>query len=253
MNPQKEAPYEGAGSNIAIAQDQATSMLAIIANAAKDPNIDVAKMERLMEMKLRMDAISAEEQFNQAMNHAQKKTSRIQADANNNQTRSKYATYAALDRALRPVYTECGFSLSFDTGEACDGMVRVLCYVSHTAGHTRTYRADIPADGKGAKGGDVMTKTHAVGSGMSYGMRYLLKMIFNVAIGEDDDDGNSASGHGVSGQELDWMEKIHAVSDLNEYKATKAELVKSYGMVDKVPRRLVEACNIRFHQLKDAS
>ena len=32
-------------------------------------------------------------------------------------------------------------------------------------------------------------KTHAVGAGMSYGMRYLLKMIFNIAIGEDDDDG----------------------------------------------------------------
>jgi len=50
----------------------------------------------------------------------------------------------------------------------------------------------MPADGKGAKGGDVMTKTHAAGSAMSYGMRYLLKMIFNVAIGENDDDGNGA-------------------------------------------------------------
>jgi hypothetical protein len=49
----------------------------------------------------------------------------------------------------------------------------------------------MPADGKGAKGGDVMTKTHATGAAMSYGMRYLLKMIFNVAIGEDDKDGNA--------------------------------------------------------------
>ena len=52
----------------------------------------------------------------------------------------------------------------------------------------------MPADGKGAKGGDVMTKTHATGSATSYGMRYLLKMIFNVAVGtEKDDDGNAAS------------------------------------------------------------
>ena len=48
----------------------------------------------------------------------------------------------------------------------------------------------MPADGKGAKGGDVMTKTHATGAAVSYGMRYLLKMIFNVAVGEDDTDGN---------------------------------------------------------------
>lgn len=51
----------------------------------------------------------------------------------------------------------------------------------------------MPADGKGAKGGDVMTRTHATGAAATYGMRYLLKMIFNVAIGEDDNDGNGVS------------------------------------------------------------
>ena len=174
------------------ASGEPASMLALLQRASRDPNVDVAKLERLLAMKERMDAKMAEEAFNAAMNSAQSQTDRIKADANNNQTHSKYATYAALDRALRPIYTDCGFSLSFDTGDSPEGVVRVLCYVSHKAGHTRTYRADIPADGKGAKGGDVMTKTHAVGSGMSYGMRYLLKMIFNVAIGEDDDDGNRA-------------------------------------------------------------
>lgn len=54
----------------------------------------------------------------------------------------------------------------------------------------KPYQIDMPADGKGAKGGDVMTKTHATGAAASYGMRYLLKMIFNVAIGEEDRDGN---------------------------------------------------------------
>jgi hypothetical protein len=69
--------------------------------------------------------------------------------------------------------------------------VRVLCYVSHSAGHCRTYTKDMPADGKGAKGGDVMTKTHAAGAAMSYGMRYLIKGVFNVAVGDEDKDGNT--------------------------------------------------------------
>jgi len=126
---------------------------------------------------------------------AQARMGRVSADAINPQTRSKYATYAQLDRHLRPIYTTHGFSLSFNAGtDAPEGYVRVLCYVSHSAGHTRTYQCDMPADGKGAKGNDVMTKTHASGSAMSYGMRYLLKLIFNVAVGEDDDDGNSAGG-----------------------------------------------------------
>jgi hypothetical protein len=33
---------------------------------------------------------------------------------------------------------------------------------------------------------------HATGSAVTYGMRYLVKMIFNVATGENDDDGNAA-------------------------------------------------------------
>ena len=50
----------------------------------------------------------------------------------------------------------------------------------------------MPCDGKGAKGGDVMTKTHAVGSALSYGKRYAFGLAFNVQTTERDDDGNAA-------------------------------------------------------------
>jgi hypothetical protein len=35
----------------------------------------------------------------------------------------------------------------------------------------------MPGDGKGAKGGDVMTKTHATGAALSYGQRYLAECV----------------------------------------------------------------------------
>jgi len=166
------------------------ALIAVISRAASDPSIDVNKLEKLLEMHDRIEARSAERAFNDAMTAAQTEMRSVAPDATNKQTSSKYASYPALDRALRPIYTKHGFSLSFDTGESAADMVRVLCYVAHTGGHSRTYRADMPADGKGAKGGDVMTKTHAAGSAMSYGQRYLLKLIFNIAVG--DDDGNGA-------------------------------------------------------------
>jgi len=169
----------------------ATSIIQVIERAALDPNVDIDKMERLLAMKERLDAKDSESVYNQAMTAAQSEMRRVSADATNPQTRSKYASYAAIDKALRPIYTAHGFSLSFDTGESpIDAHIRVVCHISHAAGHTRSSHIDMPADGKGAKGGDVMTKTHAAGAAMSYGMRYLLKMIFNVAIGEDDVDGN---------------------------------------------------------------
>lgn len=171
---------------------ETAAIFQIIERAARDPNVDLDKMERLMAMRERELARSAEQSFNEAMKAAQAEMRTIGADANNSQTKSKYATYAKLDSVLRPIYTKHGFSVSFDEDDSPKpDHIRVLAYVAHEAGFTRTYRKDMPADGKGAKGGDVMTKTHAAGAAASYGMRYLLKGIFNVAVGEEDTDGNA--------------------------------------------------------------
>ncbi len=185
----------------------------MISRAASDPAVDIDKLERLMAMRERMQSQKAETEFNQAMNRAQGKMRRIAVDSNNKQTGSKYASYAALDRVLRPLYVDEGFSLSFDNGESLAESVRVLCHVSHVGGHTRTYHTDMPADGKGAKGGDVMTKTHASGSAMTYGMRYLLKMIFNVAIGEDDNDGNGDPSEEDAAAVADYESSIEEAND----------------------------------------
>lgn len=193
---------------------------------ALEHNASVETIERLAALKEHMLEREAEAEFNSAMHRCQEKMRRIGADATNPQTHSKYATYGKLDAALRPIYTGEHFCLSFNT-EAIEktDTLRVVCYVSHRVpnapfSHTRKYQIDMPADGKGAKGNDVMTKTHAAGSAASYGMRYLLKMIFNVAVGETDDDGN-----GVTCAELDekafahHMEKIQAARSEAELKA----------------------------------
>jgi len=191
------------------------SLLDVIMRAGSDPAFDVEKFERLVAIQQneqdrqekredRQAALEAEAAFNAAMSAVQGQMGRIATDAANASTRSRYASYGALDRAIRPLYTAAGFNISFneDVGAVGADMVRVLAYVTHTSpgakrGHTRTYHTDIPADGKGAKGGDVMTKTHAHVSATSYGKRVLLGMIFNIATGNDD-DGNAASGAKVT-------------------------------------------------------
>lgn len=213
------APLLEEREETAIAQRESAPLVPAVSafeRMAADPNVSVEKLERLMAMKERIDARTAETAFNAAMAEAQAEMEPVNADASNPSTHSKYASYEALDRALRPIYTKHGFALSFNTGDAPTDYVRVLCDVTHIDGHAKTYKADMPADGKGAKGGDVMTKTHAVGSAMSYGMRYLLKMIFNVAVGEDDDDGNKASGKATPKAPdgfQDWLDALTACAD----------------------------------------
>jgi hypothetical protein len=188
------------------------SPAAMFERLARDPNASVEKIERLMALWERNEARHAEMGYNTAMSEAQKEMRPIATDAENPETRSKYASYAALDRALRPIYTKHGFALSYDTGDTpLVEHVRMLCKVTHISGHAEVKHIDIPADGKGPKGGAVMTKTHATGSATTYGMRYLLKMIFNVAIGEGDDDGNEAGRKeqpDVPDGYNDWLEKL---------------------------------------------
>lgn len=167
------------------------ALLAMISAAAANPEVNVDKLERLLAMRDRAEARAKEDAFNEAMALTQEAMGPIRADATNPSTKSRYASHAALDRALRPIYTPHGFALSYNTEEGGpEGHIRVVCYVT-CKGHSRKYQADMAADGKGAKGGDVMTKTHATGSALTYGQRYLLKMIFNIAV-DRDDDGNSA-------------------------------------------------------------
>jgi hypothetical protein len=209
-----------------------TSLLQVITRAASDASVDIDKMERLMQMHERLVARDAEQAFNAALTAAQTEMRPIAADAANPQTRSRYASYAALDKVLRPIYTSHGFALSFDEGDTDKpDHIRVLCYVSHRSGFTRTYRKDMPADGKGAKGGDVMTKTHAAGAADSYGMRYLLRKIFNVAVGSDDADGND---HRSQALPKITPAQVKELTTLIEQAGTTADKFCSVGKIDSV-------------------
>ena len=196
------------------------SLLDIISQAATNPAVDVDKLERLIALSDRQQAKEAERLFNVAMTGAQKEMRPVAADASNPQTKSKYASYFALDKALRPIYVAHGFSLSFDTDDSPKAdHIRILCYVSHEAGHSRTYKIDMPSDGKGAKGGDVMTKTHAAGAAVSYGQRYLLKSIFNISVGEDNDGNDPYSSVTLTDDQIqtvrELIEKVNA--DLEKF------------------------------------
>lgn len=214
----------------------------------KEANIDV--IERLAALQEKAIKWDAEIQFNEAMNSAQSEIGRIAPDLQNTQTKSKYASYAALDRVIRPIYVRHGFSLSFDTADSPKpDSVRAVCYVSHRAGHTRRYQADVAADGKGPQGAAVMTKTHAGGAAMSYGQRYLLKFIFNIAIGEDDTDGNGDGGMNDVAEKEEWIRNARNAEEVE--KLFKPAYRTAYDLGDKIAlSRLEKAREMRMKELR---
>jgi hypothetical protein len=206
-----------------LAQREVKSPLDLLSLAlSRDAAIDV--IERLSALQERAMDRDAEMQFNEAMNAVQMELGRVAPDLTNPQTHSRYASYAALDKKIRPIYTKHGFSLSFDSGDSpLPDTVRVLCFVSHKGGHTRKYTGPpMPADGKGAKGGEVMSKTHATGAAMSYGARYLLKYIFNISVGEEDTDGNEDS-NGELAEQVEFLQNASTPEELKKLYAAAYE------------------------------
>lgn len=181
------------------------NIIAVIADAARDPAVDPAKLRSLLELHRELERDVDRRLFYAAMSRVQGAISQVATDAANPQTASRYASYAALDAALRPHYTAEGFSVSYDAEPMENGLL-VTCIVNRGAWETR-HRAPIPMTTHGAKGGQVMTVTHAAGSALSYGKRYSLGLAFSVAVARDD-DGNKAGTKTVTPSQLEEMMKI---------------------------------------------
>jgi len=165
---------------------EAAAFLSMIERASRDPAVDIAKMEKLLELRNQERAYNARMEFDAAMADAQAEMDPVRKNAPSD--KGKYASYDALDNAIRDIYSKHGFAISYNTAESrIAEHVIVLARASHRGGHREEYRLDMPADGKGARGNDVMTKTHATGSAFTYGKRYLLAGIFNIAVTNDDD------------------------------------------------------------------
>lgn len=174
----------------AVAVANAGPLLTALARAAADPATDMDKMERLFAMHQAMVREEREAAFNAAMSRAQGAMETVVKNRRNDQTNSNYADLATINAAIKPIYTEHGFSISFDTADAPqEGYLRLVAILSHKDGHSRNYHLDMPPDDVGIKGSTNKTKVHATGSTNTYARRYLTCMAFNITT-EDDNDGN---------------------------------------------------------------
>jgi len=204
-------------------------------------------VDRILAQQHEMIAYQAKCEWNDALARCQAAMKHIARDAQSDKGKG-YASYAQLDKTLRPIYMQEGFSLSFNEEvQPNPDLVRVVCTVAR-GGHERIYTMDIPADGKGAKGGDVMTKTHAHGSAVTYGKRYLLNMIFNVAVGDKDDDGNSAAGLDIKTY-APLMEAIEGASTMQAVTGAYIHALKA-AKTEKEKAEFEAAANKRKAELR---
>jgi len=118
----------------------------------------------------------------------------IQKRGWNESTSSHFATSFDIHNTIKPLLEAERMTLSFRPGVSDKPEMVLVIGLLSLGAFEKEYPLEMPADGKGAKGGGIMSRTHATGSALKYAKRYLKDMIFdlNTKGPKDDDDGNGA-------------------------------------------------------------
>ncbi len=181
---------------------ESATILQVIQRAAADPQCDIEKMERLMQMHERFQARQAEQQYTEALAAMQQELPAIaeRGDANG---RYSYALWEDINERLKPPRNEKG--------------VEVEGVLSHRGGHSERTSMLLPADTSGNK-----NAVQAVASSVSYGKRYTAGALLNYTThGEDDDAFNAVSQQPALDQQvvIDILERIDEAKDKDELAA----------------------------------
>ena len=205
--------------NVPDAIDGQSALLNLIERLATNPDADVEKIQRIMDMQRQGFDREAEQVFNGSMCQAQNKIELVVAKKKNNQTNSFYADLKTILVQTKKIYTAEGFSLMFYEGVTeKQEHIRVCVDIMHEAGHTKKRYVDCAVQTTGIAGKAMMTLIHGEGSAFSYGRRYLTCMIFNIPTG--DDDGNAAGGKvdHIDGKQLTAIKKLIKEKSADEKK-----------------------------------
>lgn len=124
-----------------------------------------------------------------------------------------YATWEDTVEAIRPILARFGFSLSFRPGQSARGNPTVTGILRHKGGHKEEGELELPPDLTGGK-----NAVQAVGSALSYGQRYVARMLLSLTSRGSDDDARSATR---SHEAQDALEAIDAAPDVAELAAWK--------------------------------
>lgn len=166
----------------------ADPMVSMIERIAMDPNADLSKLERMLEMKEKVDAQSAKAAFDAAFSKASAEFPEIPLNGENKHQKTRYALLKDILSGVRPILSKHGLALSFST-EVDKDFVTVTAELSHENGHSKRNSIPLPRDTGAGR-----NAVQAVGSSQTYGQRYTAQAILGLSLGEDTEDDGNASG-----------------------------------------------------------
>ncbi|HEX8106736.1 MAG TPA: ERF family protein [Kofleriaceae bacterium] len=225
----------------ALATADSSALMKIIERASTDKDFDVAKLEKLLEVKERWEAAEAKKAFVAAMAAFKAEPTTILKQKAVNipgGAQFNHATLAAVVDGVVANLSKHGFSHRWEVIQQ-DKLIIVSCILTHELGHQERTTLSGAPDDSGKK-----NAIQQIGSTVTYLQRYTLMAATGLAAKDMDNDGGGA-GRGNGGQMdekalADHLANIDAAVD-------REGLMKAFGtawnaaqdMKDKGAQRLL--------------
>lgn len=176
-----------------------------IARLASDPNVNVEKMQAIIDMKMQVMDYETEREATRAYNIAwiafRKELGPVIKNRKNEHTGSMYADLDAVKKVVDPLLAKHGFADRYEDETLADGRLKITCEIVHEAGHVKRNSIEVDIDNVGIAGKTNKTKIHGILSSMTTGQRITLCRACGIRIAKDD-DGNAAGRQPISAKEM---------------------------------------------------
>lgn len=154
---------------------------------AIDKNVDIDKLEKLMQMQERWQANEAHKQFLEAMSKFQNECpplmkSKKVAFGN---TKYNYAPLGEIFATIKDKLRQCGLSYRWEMNDE-NGSILCTCIISHTSGHSEKTTMSANKDSSGGK-----NEIQQRGSTITYLQRYTLIGALGISTADEDNDGQT--------------------------------------------------------------
>lgn len=184
------------------------TLLSIIQEAATNPDMDVAKMQQLMELKRDWDRDRAAEVYAGALTAfqsqcpviAKSRTATVNSK-NGAGYKYQYAGYEDVMRQVKPLLDRNKIAVSFST-EANDKGIRATCTL-RVGTHSEAHTLDVPIPAMN------VNDTQRYGAALSYAKRYALCAALNIVVGDEDNDASALHVETINDEQImqleDWI------------------------------------------------
>ena len=203
-----------------------TSALSVIQQMVTSGNFDVSVARELLEMQKDFMRHQAVINYNNDFALMSKEIPVIAKSKKAHTT--SYAPLEDIVKVVQLILSKYGFSVSFTTSQDGLDAVTVNCSLQHKDGHSTSTSLMLPTKAVN----NSMNAMQAIGAAISYGKRYTICGILNIATAQDDDNNGFAVNAKIESAKRPVSDKqlATAIEQINNKERDLTEFLNRYDL-----------------------